>query len=271
MKTKKLPTAAPMPKREEDINKNSMKLYSYLVCIAGLANYPEHTRMFRQKNLMLAEIKRTIGLDPETIKLYLYYLEQNGLIKYQGESKFNLELALQEYSTAPERRKTIVANAKEIWKIRNSKEKNGVYHIPRPDIYTPIPEETLEKLNKVFDATELEIKLYLLCCAYRDDCAAFNKPYKFLTLEDIRDILGRALHNETDSNIKHGLAFLRGLGLIEFTLKKGLNRKGLPQDIFKLEEVNYYIANKYENNNAENDELDDEETVERVKKGFNNN
>ena len=38
---------APMPKKEEDIANNSMKLYSYLMCIAGLAAYPDNTRMFR--------------------------------------------------------------------------------------------------------------------------------------------------------------------------------------------------------------------------------
>lgn len=45
--------AAPMPKAQEDIKNNSMKLFSYLMCISGLADYPENTRMFRQKNLIL--------------------------------------------------------------------------------------------------------------------------------------------------------------------------------------------------------------------------
>jgi hypothetical protein len=36
-----------MPASEIEIAKSSMKLYSYLVCIAGLANYPDNTRMFR--------------------------------------------------------------------------------------------------------------------------------------------------------------------------------------------------------------------------------
>lgn len=47
---------APMPKKEETIANNPMRLYSYLVCISGLASYPDNTRMFRQKNLMLTQI-----------------------------------------------------------------------------------------------------------------------------------------------------------------------------------------------------------------------
>jgi hypothetical protein len=38
---------APMPKKENEIVDNPMKLYSYLVCISGLAIYPDNTRMFR--------------------------------------------------------------------------------------------------------------------------------------------------------------------------------------------------------------------------------
>lgn len=46
MKKQNVRGAAPMPRREEDI-RNSMKLYTYLICISGLATYPDNTRMFR--------------------------------------------------------------------------------------------------------------------------------------------------------------------------------------------------------------------------------
>jgi hypothetical protein len=45
-----------MPKDKQKVVDNPMKLYSYLVCLSGLADYPENTRMFRQKNLVLTKI-----------------------------------------------------------------------------------------------------------------------------------------------------------------------------------------------------------------------
>jgi hypothetical protein len=89
MKRMNPPAAAPMPKAEEDINKNSMKLFAYLMTIAGLADYPEHTRMFRQKNLVLTHIYAATGITDKTVKLYLYYLEKHHMIEYKGEHHFS--------------------------------------------------------------------------------------------------------------------------------------------------------------------------------------
>ena len=68
MEKSKLKTYAAMVKDEEDTRKNSMKLYSYLLCIAG-KELNGTGRLFQQKNLVLTEIKRCTGLDPKTIKL----------------------------------------------------------------------------------------------------------------------------------------------------------------------------------------------------------
>jgi len=64
-----------MPKKESSITDNPMRLYTYLVCISGLADYPDNTRMFRQKDLTLTRIQETTGITPKTAKLYLYCLE----------------------------------------------------------------------------------------------------------------------------------------------------------------------------------------------------
>lgn len=65
--------AAPMPKKEEDILNNSMKLFAYLSTLSGLANYPSNTRMFRQKNLMPSRIKKQLEL-PKKQQNYIYII-----------------------------------------------------------------------------------------------------------------------------------------------------------------------------------------------------
>ena len=88
MRKEKLNTYAAMVKEEDDIQKNSMKLYSYLLCIAGKDLYSDG-RIFQQKNLVLTEIQRCTGLQPKTTKLYLYELEMNRLIIFKGEEQFH--------------------------------------------------------------------------------------------------------------------------------------------------------------------------------------
>lgn len=260
--------SAPMPKNEEKVIKNSMKLYSYLVCLSGLATYPENTRMFRQKNLILTKIKEMIGLDPETTKLYLFYLEQNNLIEYRGDYHFDLTIMPQEYNSTKEYRAAACSNAKAVWKERNKKEKEGVYYISRPNPYTPVPEITLQRLNEDFSATELELKLYLICCAYRDNCVKMNQKYKLMRLQDFRDVLGKTLTNRNDNEIKKALIFLRGIGLIDFVEKKGVNSKGAMVVAFKITDVNYYITCNFNQQLTEEDEFIDAETLERIKEGL---
>lgn len=181
MTKQKIKQAAPMPKKEDDIKNNSMKLYSYLVCLSGLADYPENTRMFRQKNLILSQIKNSTGITDKTVKLYLYYLEEHGLIRYCGENKFNF-LNANEYNTSTEYRLAAIKYASEVWKSRK-KEPNSVYHIPRPIPYTPVPEITLQRLNNDFKITELELSIYLFLCKYRDECVINSKNFKAITYE----------------------------------------------------------------------------------------
>lgn len=255
MYKEKLKTAAPMPKDEESISKNSMKLYSYLVCLSGLAKYPENTRMFRQKNIVLTKIQEATGITDKTAKLYLAYLEFNHKIEYKGEYHFNEEL-LRNYFEAQtdldqkkyrvERRKAVEKDVFEIWKKRNKEEKEAVYYIRRPNPYTPVPEITLEKLNEQFKVSELEMKLYLLCCGYRDDCVYYNKPYKSISFENIRDAFGLKLHHEIDHDIRCALLFLKGIGLIEFQETYFENTKGAPVPCFKLTDVNYWISYRVE-------------------------
>lgn len=148
---KELKNPAPVPRDEEDLKK-PMKLYTYLICISGLANYPPNTRMFRQKNLCPTAIYKAIGITDKTVKQYLHLLEEQGLVLYKGEIKYLSEEEVEQIHEKLKKNNVSKGSYQNkydseygamIWKKRNKKERNGVYYIPRPDIWTPIPENTI--------------------------------------------------------------------------------------------------------------------------------
>lgn len=273
MNKRKVKGAAPMPRREVDI-KNPMKLYTYLVCISGLATYPENTRMFRQKNLVLTNIKKATGITDKTAKLYLYQLEQKGLICYKGEIRVDkitdeerkeIERKLEDISDGAKQRKEDELIGSLLWTKRNKLEKMGVYYIPRPDIWTPIPEKTLKQLNEDFGCSELELKLYLLCCNYRDMCAFEGRATKNLTFEMIRDTFDlKRTASDTNKTIRRALLFLKSIGLIDYTERLVNNGKGAAIPCFKLQEVGYYINYEIQKINEEIEDQDLKAIIERV-------
>lgn len=222
MEKQKIKTGAPMPIQEDIIRRNSMKLYTYLVCISGLANYPKNTRIFQQKNLNLAKIKNTIGITNETTKRYLEFLEREGMIQYQGEKYCDLSF-------------------KDAWKLR-IKNKNEYYRIPRPPIFRVIPEETLCQLNEKFAATEQELKLYMFLLNYQEMAIISNRQQWSFTYEDIRAVLGLTKQTFNNQNINRGLIFLRALGLIDFKIGRSYNSKGAEMPVFVLSQANFYIS-----------------------------
>lgn len=294
MEVKKPKAAAPMPKTESDLTKNSMKLYTYLVCIAGLADYPDNTRMFRQKNLVLTQIYAATGITDKTVKVYMAFLEYNGKINYKilkgDKEKLRLDTTLfylydeasraedgkvvgedeegnKKIWTKAELRKAIEKYSAALWKERK-KEKDNIYFIPRPDQWTPIPEITLERLNEFFEATEMELKLYYLCCGYRDLCHVRGEATKSITFEKIRDAFGLSKQNANDVKIRRSLLFLRSLGLIDYVETFSSNSKGAKIPKFKIKEVNYYINYEVqEENNTEDPDL--REVLDRINQCFN--
>ena len=283
-----------MPKTESDLTKNSMKLYTYLVCIAGLADYPDNTRMFRQKNLVLTQIYTATGITDKTVKVYMTFLEYNGKISYKilkgDKEKLRLDTTLfylydeasrvadgkvvgedeegnKKIWTKAELRKAIEKYSAALWKERK-KEKDNIYFIPRPDQWTPIPEITLEKLNEFFGATEMELKLYYLCCGYRDLCFARGETTKSITFEKIRDAFGLSKQNANDVKIRRSLLFLKSLGLIDYVETYSYNSKFAKIPIFMIKEVNYYIFYEVqEENNTEDSDL--REVLDRINHCFN--
>ena len=101
-----------------------MKLYSYLLCIAG--KEPQRNgRLFQHKNLVLTEIKRCTGLEPKTVKLYLYDLELQGLVRFRGDREFSFNYINQdefiEGGTTIDKKGFREAKQKEVfnkWKLR---------------------------------------------------------------------------------------------------------------------------------------------------------
>ena len=175
--------------------------------------------------------------------MYLYYLEENGLISYKGEQQFTF-LKFQDFHDFQDYRLAAQKVAMETWKKRKA-DKESVYLIPRPWQYTPVPEITLEKLNKDFQITELELDIYLFCCKYRDECVKNGKTYKAMTYEQFRDILGLAKSSINDKAIFSALCFLEKLDLIHFTIGYITNSKSAKIPVFRIEEVGYYIGTKF--------------------------
>lgn len=235
-------SGAAMPAKEDNIRKNSMKLYAYLVCLANPCD--EKNRLFKHKDLNFTKIKEATGITNKTVKLYFYFLEQNYLISYQGNDKFEY-INENDYKTKAEYSKAIQEEAIRVWKIRNEN-KNTYYRIPVPSPFTKIPEVTLFKLNQEYKANELEMKLYVLCCHYRDFCLQYKKAYKALTYEHIRDCFDITDDSRNNSAIRKALYFLKGIGLINFTEGEYFNAKGAKIPSFKLTDVEYYIEFNYE-------------------------
>ena len=70
----------------KQIKERSLKIYSYLVCKAYLRNAPnefgDNVRIFQQRDINLAEMKRIFHMDERTIKKCWEGLEDERLIKF---------------------------------------------------------------------------------------------------------------------------------------------------------------------------------------------
>lgn len=227
----------------ELIRKNSMKLYAYLVCLANPCD--ERNRIFKHKELNFTKIKEATDITNKTVKTYLYFLEQNYLIRFQGKSEFNY-INENDYNNKTEYSKAVQEEAVRVWNLRTKNEKAAYYRIPVPSPFTKIPEVTLKKLNQDYQATELEMKLYVLCCHYRDFCVEYKKKYKALTYEHIRDCFHITDDSRNNAQIRKALYFLKGTGLIDFKEGEYLNAKGARIPSFKLTDVSYYVDFNFE-------------------------
>lgn len=219
--------------KEEQVKKRSLKLYTYFVCHSFLRNEPnqfgDNVRIFKQRDINLQDIKRALGLDPETTKKYLGLLEDSGLIRFTPrgwkEERDN------EGQLLP---------MSERWKERR-KHKETYYEIPAPPAFRKIPKETLIELNETFCVNEFTIKLYIVLSNYQESCIKENQKYWKFTYQDIRDIFEYASNDRINKKIGASLFLLREMGLIELETGNFVNKFGVSIPCFVLNQVNFYL------------------------------
>lgn len=213
---------------------NYIKLYGYLVTISGFSIFSDNLKTFKQKNLILTDIKNKTSLADKTVKLYLYYLEELNLIVYKGEAQFNF-LKEEDFSSSAEYHGAILKEACSTWKERQ-KEKNSDYYINQPNTYVPISELTFLYLTEKANIDNLQLGLYLYL--YRNNLK--ENLDKEITYEKIRDAFSLKKHTDTHKHIYNALCALQNYGLIKFTPQSTRNSKGAEIPAFKITEVNYY-------------------------------
>lgn len=215
----------PVVSENEQVQKNSMRLYIYLVSISQFQgrNQP---RVFTQRDFTINGIHTLLGLHEKTIKKYWRLLEENSLIKYEGPRDMQLELV--DWDKAFMHRK---------------KNKAGFYTIPKSPkgyIYRIMPRETIDKIQKEFLINETELKLYLLLANMQEHFCYMKPPERIFTITDLRHLLKLTKQNQTNKTIAMGLIWLKKLKLIEYSIERKKNNLGTECAIFHLEAVNYY-------------------------------
>lgn len=226
-----------MPADFNLIASNSMKLFSYLSLISKPISSPENIRMFQHKNLVLSNIQKATGITDKTVKFYLYHLEKEGLVQYKGggrrssNDKQTSHIHLQQEST--ESYQDFVVRLKSesfrVWKERNKKEKEGIYHIPQFSPCLLIPEVILKKLQP---ASELDLKLYMVCCCYQ-----LEQDNQHLTLEQLRKILGYTQNTANNNAIRQSFCFLQEKDLFEFEEQQYTNSRGTKIPCFEIKGI----------------------------------
>lgn len=212
----------PIVSENEQVQRNSMRLYVYLVSISRFQgrNMP---RFFTQKDFSVNKISNTINMHEATIKKYWKLLEDNGLIKYEGQKIF--------------------AEDQKDWDkefMKRKKNQNGCYSIPKKQQYRIIPRETIEKMQKDFLIKEEELKLYLLLANMQEHFCYMNEPEREFTVQDLRDLLKVKKDKKVNKNIIQALQWLQSLQLIDYKIRKEVNNLGEKTTYFELISVNYY-------------------------------
>ena len=226
-----------MPADFNLIASNSMKLFSYLSLISKPIPSPENIRMFQHKNLVLSSIQKATGITDKTVKLYLYHLEKEGLIQYKGggrsssNEKQTSHIHLQQGATESYQDFVVRLRTESfrVWKERNKKEKEGIYHIPQFSPCLLIPEAILKKLQP---ASELDLKLYMVCCCYQ-----LEQDNQRLTLEQFRKILGCTQNTVNNNAIRQSFCSLQEKDLFEFKEQQYTNSRGTKIPCFKIKGI----------------------------------
>lgn len=210
----------PVISDEVEVQRNSMRLYVYLISISHF-NGINKPRIFSQKDFTVNKIKEMLHMHPNTIKKYWKLLEDNKLIKYEGP--------------------TISLN--ESWeKGFMARKKDGAtyYTIPKSTPYRIMPRETLDKIQYDYLVDEQELKLYLLLAEMQERFCYLNSCERAFTLKDLRDLLKLTKHKDNNKALINGLIWLQKLDLIDYDVELETTNLGTKMSVFYLKTVNYY-------------------------------
>lgn len=215
----------PVVSENEQVQKNSMRLYVYLISISTFQG-KDRPRTFTQRDFTINKIHTLLEMHAKTVQKYWKLLEDNGLIKYEGPSS--------RAETQTEWDKAF---------MERKKNKTSFYTIPKTPhgyIYRIMPRETLEKIQNEFAVSELELKLYLLLANMQEHFCYMSSPERIFNLSDLRELLKLSKKVENNKAILMGLLWLEKLNLIEYKVFYEENNLGEQCACFNLIAVNYY-------------------------------
>lgn len=215
----------PVVSQDEQVQRNSMKLYIYLVSISTFQG-KNKPRIFTQRDFNVNKIHKATGLHDTTIKKYWRLLEENGLVKYEGPSSRGL--SQKDWEKAFMARKN---------------NKASYYSLPKSPHgyqYRIIPKETLDQFQKDFLLSEQEIKLFLLLANMQEQFCYMSAPERIFTIADLRILLGLSKDISNNKSIANSLFWLEKLNLIQYDIEQEINNLGKKVGTFHLKSVNYY-------------------------------
>lgn len=209
----------PIVSDKKEIQRNSMRLYVYLVSISNFGGI-DKPRILDQKDISPTKISNLLKMKPGTIKKYWSILESNGLIKYEGK-------------TDPE------FTWSKMFQIRK-KDKTAYYTIPKKTPYRIMPKETLLKIQNEYCVSEEELKMYLRLAEMQEQYCYMGTPCPKFTLADLRDLLQLKSEKKTNDILCRRLSWLKTLKLIDYEVIPEKNNLGKNVFVARLIIVNYY-------------------------------
>lgn len=219
---KKMGENLPVISDKVEVQRNSMRLYIYLISISHF-NGVNQPRLLSHKDFTVNKIKEILHMHPNTIKKYWHLLELNGLIKYEGPAGDpNLD-----------------------WDKNFSlrkKDTSTYYTIKKSTPYRIMPKETLDKIQYHYLVTETELKLYLLLAEMQERFCFMKSCDRIFTIKDLRDLLKLTKDVHNNRAIINGLMWLQKLGLIDYDVYIETSNLGTKVSVFELKAVNYYTT-----------------------------
>lgn len=214
----------PVITTDTKIRKNSMRLYTYLVCLSRFTK-PNEPRKFFQSDFTLNQIKKDLNMNYNTIKKYWKVLEETGLVRYHGRDRQEGDFFFWD-ETFMERKKYPLG----YYELKKEKSR-----------YRIIPRETLDKIRKEFAVNEMELKLYLFLANLQEQYLYLGYEEAKFTISEARQLMGFKNDAKVNKRIYLSLIWLMKLNLVKAKIKtKKIENFNEEMTYFVIEKVNYY-------------------------------